>query len=119
MHYSMLIKGSSSNGSFDSINPSMFKDPYITSMTVLFKSNQVKFNNMDTINVVTNFTFIRFNLVSTYLPLVEFANSLYRIFSTVVMNLALFSFNRFTYSNMNGACLKGVYVKPYERNQPK
>ena len=74
---------------------------------------------MDTINMVTNSTFIRFNPVTTYLPCVEFANNLYRFFSTVVMNLALFSFNRFTYSNMNGACLKGVYVKPYERNQPK
>ena len=74
---------------------------------------------MDTINVVTNFSFIRFNLVSTYLPLVEFANSLYRFFSTVVLDLARFSFNMFTYSNMNGACLKGVYAKHYERNQPK
>ncbi|CBK20385.2 uncharacterized protein [Blastocystis hominis] len=68
MHYSMLIQGSPSNGAFEWINPSMFKDPYITSMTVLFKPNQVKFNNMDTINVVTNFSFIRFNLVSTNLP---------------------------------------------------
>ena len=40
----------------------------------------------------------------------ELANNLYRFFSTVVMNLARFSFNMFTYSNMNGACLKGVYV---------
>ena len=32
---------------------------------------------------------------------IEFANILYRFFSTVVMNLARFSFNMFTYSNMN------------------
>ena len=35
------------------------------------------------------------------------------------MNLDRFLLNMFTYSNVNGACLKGVYVKPYERNQPK
>ena len=86
----------------------MFKDPYITSMTVLFKPNQVKFNNMDTINVVGNFSFIRFNPVSTYLPCVEFANSLYRFYSTMVLDLARFSLNMFTYSNVNGACLKSV-----------
>ena len=102
MHYSMLIQGSPSNGSFDSINPSMFKD--------LHKPNQVMFNNVDTINVVTNFTFIRFNLVSTNLQYVNYANNLYRFFSTMVLNLACFSFNMFTYSNMNGMCLKGVYV---------
>ena len=50
---------------------------------------------------------------------IEFANNLYRFFSTVVLDLSLFSFNMFTYSNMNGACLIGMYVKPYERNQPK
>ena len=70
-------------------------------------------------HVVANFTFIRFNLVSTNLQYVNYANNLYRFFSTMVLNLACFSFNMFTYSNMNGTCLKGVYVKPYERNQPK
>ena len=70
-------------------------------------------------HVLENFTFIRFNLVSTSLLYVDIANSLYRFFSTVVMNLDRFSLNMFTYSNVNGACLKGVYVKPYERNQPK
>ena len=41
------------------------------------------------------------------------------VFFTVVLDFARFSLNMFTYSNINGACLKGVYVKCYERNQPK
>ena len=106
----MLIQGSSSNNTFERINPCKFKDPYVTSMTVLFKPNQVMFNNVDMFNVVTNFTFIRFNPVSTNLPCDEFANNLYRLFSTVVLNLARFSFNMLPYSNMNGVCLKGVYI---------
>ena len=69
--------------------------------------------------MVANVTRIPFNPVSTNLKYVEFANNLYRFSSTIMLYLARFSFNRFTYSNMNGACLKGVYVKPYERNQLK
>ncbi|CBK23176.2 uncharacterized protein [Blastocystis hominis] len=76
MHYSIFIQDSLSNGTFEWINPCKFKDPYVTSRTVLFKPNQVIFINVDTTNVVTNSTFIRFNPVATYLPCVEFANSL-------------------------------------------
>lgn len=54
MHYSILIQDSPINGSFDSINPYKFRNPFITSMTVLFKPNQVMFNNVDSTNVVTN-----------------------------------------------------------------
>ena len=54
MHYSILIQDSPINGSFDSINPYKFRNPFITSITALFKSNQVMFNNVDSINVVTN-----------------------------------------------------------------
>ena len=54
MHYSILIQDSPINGSFDSINPHKFRNPFITSMTVLFKPNQVMFNNVDSTNVVTN-----------------------------------------------------------------
>ena len=56
-------------------------------------------------NLMANFTFMRFNLVSTNLLYVEFANSLQRFFSTVVLDFARFSLNMFTYSNKNGACL--------------
>ena len=54
MHYSILIQGSPSNGSFTWINPYKCKNPYITSMTVLFRTNQVMFNSLDSTNVVTN-----------------------------------------------------------------
>ena len=54
MHYSMLIQGSPNNGMFQWINPYKYRNPYITSMTVLFRSNQVMFNNVDTTNIVTN-----------------------------------------------------------------
>ena len=54
MHYSILIQDSSINGLFDWINPSKFRNPLITSMTVLSKPNQVMFNNVDSTNVVTN-----------------------------------------------------------------
>ena len=36
------------------INPYKYRNPYITSITVLFRPNQVMFNNVDTTNVVTN-----------------------------------------------------------------
>ena len=56
MHYSMLIQGSSTNGSFTWINPYKHKNPTITSMTVLFRPKEAKamFNNVDTMNVITN-----------------------------------------------------------------
>ena len=54
MHYSMLILGSPSNGTFEWINPYKYWNPYITSITVLFRPNQVMFNNVDTTNIVTN-----------------------------------------------------------------
>ena len=56
MHYSMLIQGSSTNGSFTWINPYKYKNPTITSMTVLFRPKEAKamFNNVDTTNVITN-----------------------------------------------------------------
>ena len=54
MHYSILIQDSPINSSFEWINPSKFKNPFIISMNVLFKPNQVMFNIVDSINVVTN-----------------------------------------------------------------
>ena len=54
MHYSMLINGTPLNGSFLWVNLYKYKNPYITSMTVLFRPNQVMFNNVDSTNVVTN-----------------------------------------------------------------
>ena len=54
MHYSMFIQGSLSNGTFEWIYPYKYRNPYITSITVLFRSNQVMFNNVDTTNIVTN-----------------------------------------------------------------
>ena len=54
MHYSMLIKGTPLNGSFLWVNLYKYKNPYITSITVLFTSNQGMLNNVDSTNVVTN-----------------------------------------------------------------
>ena len=54
MHYSMLIQGLPTNDSFEWINPYKYRNPYITSITVLFTSNQIMFNNVDSTNVVTN-----------------------------------------------------------------
>ena len=54
LHYSMTIQGSSTNGTFEWINPYKYWNPTITSITVLFTPNQVMFNNVDTNNVVTN-----------------------------------------------------------------
>ena len=54
MHYSILIQGSPSNGMFEWINPYKYRNPYITSMNILFRPNQVMFNNVDTTNIVTN-----------------------------------------------------------------
>ena len=54
MQYSMLIQGSPGNGMFEWINLYKYRNPYITSITVLFRPNQVMFNNVDTTNIVTN-----------------------------------------------------------------
>ena len=56
MHYSMLIQGSPTNGSFTWINPTKYRNPTITSMTVLFRPKEAKamFNNVDTTNVIAN-----------------------------------------------------------------
>ena len=53
-HYSMFIQGSPSNGTFKWINPYKYRNPTITSITNLYRPNQVMFNHMDTINVITN-----------------------------------------------------------------
>ena len=51
MHYSMLIRGSPTNGSFTWMN--LYK---YSSMTVLFRPKEAKamFNNVDTTNVIAN-----------------------------------------------------------------
>ena len=62
MHYSMLIQGSHTNGTFEWINPYKFQGPYNTSMTALFLPPQdessirpqAMFNNVDTTNIVSN-----------------------------------------------------------------
>ena len=54
MHYSMLTQGSPIQGTFEWINPYKYRNPYITSITVLFRPYQVMFNNVNSINVVTN-----------------------------------------------------------------
>ena len=50
----MHIQGSGSNGMFQWINPYKYRNPTITSITVLFRPNQVMFNNVDSTNVITN-----------------------------------------------------------------
>ena len=50
----MLIQGSPANGMFEWINPYTYRNPTITSITVLFRLHKVIFNNVDMINVVTN-----------------------------------------------------------------
>ena len=47
----MLIQGSPSNGTFEWINLYKYRNLYITSMIILFRPNQVMFNNVDTTNV--------------------------------------------------------------------
>ena len=54
MHYSMLIKGTPLNGSFSWVNLYKNKNPYITSMTILFTPNPIMFNNVDSTNGITN-----------------------------------------------------------------
>ena len=50
----MLIQGSPSNGKFEWINPYKYWNLYITSISLLFRPNQIMFNNVDTTNIVTN-----------------------------------------------------------------
>ena len=50
----MLIQGSPTNGTVEWINPYNYRNPYITSINVLFRPNPLMFNNVDTTNVVTN-----------------------------------------------------------------
>ena len=54
MHCSMLIPGSPSNGTFEWIKSFKYRNPYITSITVLFRPNPVMLNNVNSTNVVTN-----------------------------------------------------------------
>ena len=55
MLYSMLIQGSLTNGTLEWINSYKYWNPTITSITVLFRPNQVMFDNVDsTTNIVTN-----------------------------------------------------------------
>ena len=56
MHYSIIIQGSPTNGAFQWINHYNFNNPFITAMTILFKPTQggAMFNNVDSVNVVTN-----------------------------------------------------------------
>ena len=50
----MLIQGLLTNGTFDRIDPYKYRNPTITFITVLFRSNQVIFNNVDFTNVIAN-----------------------------------------------------------------
>ena len=50
----MLIQFSPTNGMFESINPYKYRNPDITSLTVLFWPVEVIFNNENSTNVVTN-----------------------------------------------------------------
>ena len=54
MCHSMLIQGYPTYGVFESINPYKYQNSTITSMTVLFWSVEVIFNNVNSTNVVTN-----------------------------------------------------------------
>ena len=71
MHYSILIQDSPINGSFEWINPSKFRNPFITSMTALSKPNQVMFNIVDSINVVTNINGEEVTISPDYYTLTE------------------------------------------------
>ena len=54
MHYSMLIQGLLTNGTFERINPYKYRNPTIISITVPFTPNKGIFNNVDITNVITN-----------------------------------------------------------------
>ena len=53
-HYSMLIQGLLTNGTFEWTKPYKYRNPTITSITVLFRPSQVMLNNVNSINVLTN-----------------------------------------------------------------
>ena len=50
----MLIQGLLTNGTFERIDPYKYRNYTITSITVLFWTSQVMFNNVDSTNVITN-----------------------------------------------------------------
>ena len=50
----MLIQGLPTNDTFTWINPYKYRKTYITSITILFRLTHLKFNNVDTTNMVTN-----------------------------------------------------------------
>ena len=57
MHYSIIIQGKPSNGSFTWDNPYRFNNPYITIMKVLFtpsSTSNALFSNIDQTNTVSN-----------------------------------------------------------------
>ena len=55
MHYSIIIQGKPSNGSFTWDNPYRFKNPYITMMKVLLTpTSTALFSNIDQTNTVSN-----------------------------------------------------------------
>ena len=55
MHYSIIIQGKPSNGSFTWDNPYRFKNPYITMMQVLLPpTSTALFSNIDQTNTVSN-----------------------------------------------------------------
>ena len=54
VHHSMLIQSLLTNGTFERIDPYKHRNPTITSITVLFRSNKGIFNNVDSTNVFTN-----------------------------------------------------------------
>ena len=54
MYHSMLIQGLLTNGTFERINPYKYRNPTVTSITVLFTPYQGIFNNVDSTNVAAN-----------------------------------------------------------------
>ena len=50
----MLIQGLLTNGTFERIDPYKYRNPTVTSITVLFTPYQGIFNNVDSTNVVAN-----------------------------------------------------------------
>ena len=56
MHYSIIVQGKPTNDTFQWFNPYRSRNPFITSINVLFKpiQGEAMFNNVDRTNVVTN-----------------------------------------------------------------
>ena len=54
MYYSKLIQSSPTSTTFEWNSPNKYRNPTITSITVLFTPNQGMFNNVYSTNVVTN-----------------------------------------------------------------